>query len=213
MLAFSDPGDIVADLFLGSGTLIAGAHVLGRVGYGIEISPVYTDVAVRRIANLTGEEPILAETGQTMAEVAAARGVPLEQAAEVEEPVAVCLEVETFARGIGSDKDADGMLVGVGVEGPLDILAFVVGRGATVDRDAVESKVGIGDCGPKLLVEIAQRVFVFGEDDDARAVPAAARALNVKKHGGFERRPTNPAPLETVAPLETLCALVLDQCS
>jgi hypothetical protein len=50
------------------------------VGYGIEISPAYGDVAVRRIANLTGEEPTLAETGQTMTEVAAERGVPLEQA-------------------------------------------------------------------------------------------------------------------------------------
>jgi hypothetical protein len=35
-------------------------------------------------------------------------------------------------------------------------------------------------------------------------------ALNVKKHGGFERGRTNPALLENVAPLETLCALVLD---
>jgi hypothetical protein len=42
---------------------------------------------------------------------------------------------------------------------------------------------------------------------------ATARALNVKKHGGFERRRTNPALLETIAPLETLCALVRDQCS
>jgi hypothetical protein len=31
-------------------------------------------------------------------------------------------------------------------------------------------------------------------------------ALNVKKHGGFERGRTKSAFLETVAPLETLCA-------
>jgi hypothetical protein len=49
------------------------------VGYGIEISPAYCDVAVRRIANLTKEEPILAETGQAMADVAAERGVPVQQ--------------------------------------------------------------------------------------------------------------------------------------
>jgi hypothetical protein len=30
--------------------------------------------------------------------------------------------------------------------------------------------------------------------------------LHVIKHGGFERGRTNPAFLETVAPLETLCA-------
>jgi DNA modification methylase len=78
--AFSDSGDIAFDPFLGSASTIAAAHVLDRVGYGIEISPTYCDVAVRRIANLTNEEPILAETGQTITEVAAARGVPVEQA-------------------------------------------------------------------------------------------------------------------------------------
>jgi hypothetical protein len=77
--AFSDPGDIAFDPFLGSASTIAAATVLDRVGYGIEISPAYCDVAARRIANLTGEEPILAETGQGMGEVAAARGVPVEQ--------------------------------------------------------------------------------------------------------------------------------------
>jgi hypothetical protein len=35
---------------------------------------------------------------------------------------------------------------------------------------------------------------------------ASIHKLNVIKHGGFERRRTNPALLENVAPLETLCA-------
>ena len=35
---------------------------------------------LRRILNLTGETPVLAETGETFAAVAAARGVPIEQA-------------------------------------------------------------------------------------------------------------------------------------
>jgi hypothetical protein len=77
--AYSDAGDSVYDCFTGSATTIAAAHVLNRVGLGCEISPAYCDVALRRIANLTGEEPILAETGQTMSEVAAERGVPMEQ--------------------------------------------------------------------------------------------------------------------------------------
>ena len=79
--AFSDPGDVVFDPFLGSASTIAAAAVLGRVGCGVEISPTYTDVGVRRIANLISEEPILTETGQTMTEVAAARGLPVEQVA------------------------------------------------------------------------------------------------------------------------------------
>jgi DNA modification methylase len=79
--AFSDAGDVVFDPFLGSGTTMAAAHVLGRTGYGIEISPAYCDVVLRRMANLAGDEPVLAETGEQMAAVAAARGVSSEQAA------------------------------------------------------------------------------------------------------------------------------------
>jgi hypothetical protein len=58
---------------------MAAAHVLGRVGYGCEISPAYCDVILRRMANLAGEGAVLAETGQPISEVAAARGVPQEQ--------------------------------------------------------------------------------------------------------------------------------------
>jgi site-specific DNA-methyltransferase (adenine-specific)/site-specific DNA-methyltransferase (cytosine-N4-specific) len=79
--AFSDEGDIVADLFLGSGTVIAAAHVLGRVGYGCEISPGYCDQALRRLMALTHETPVLQETEQTFTEVAESRGVPVDQAA------------------------------------------------------------------------------------------------------------------------------------
>ena len=77
--AFSDAGDIVFDPFLGSGTTMAAAHVLGRTGYGLEISPAYCDVILRRMANLAGGEPVLAETGEQMAAVAASRGVSSEQ--------------------------------------------------------------------------------------------------------------------------------------
>jgi len=80
VLAFTDAGDIVYDPFTGSGTTIAAAHMHGRVGYGSELSPAYCDVALRRLANLIGKEPVLAESGQAMAEVAAERGVPLDQA-------------------------------------------------------------------------------------------------------------------------------------
>jgi DNA modification methylase len=77
--AFSDPGDIVFDPFLGSGTTMAAAHVLGRTGFGVEISPAYCDVILRRMTNLAGEDAVLADTGQRISAVAAARGVPQEQ--------------------------------------------------------------------------------------------------------------------------------------
>jgi DNA modification methylase len=77
--AFSDPGDMVFDPFMGSGTTIAAAHALDRIGYGVEISPAYCDVVLCRIAHLTGEEPMLAGTRQPLPEVATERGVPQEQ--------------------------------------------------------------------------------------------------------------------------------------
>ncbi len=68
--AFSDPGDMVFDPFLGSGTSMAAAHVLGRIGCGCEISPAYCDVILRRMASLTGEEPVIVATGQSFSQAA-----------------------------------------------------------------------------------------------------------------------------------------------
>ena len=81
--AFSDPGDVVFDPFLGSGTTMAAAQVLDRAGYGCEISPAYCDVILRRIEHLAETEPVLAETGEKFSEVAAGRGVPTVEGADL----------------------------------------------------------------------------------------------------------------------------------
>ena len=73
--AFSDPGDIAFDPFVGSGTTMAAAQVLNCLGYGIEISPAYCDIVLRRIATLIGEEPVLVETRERMGAVGARREV------------------------------------------------------------------------------------------------------------------------------------------
>lgn len=78
--AFSDPGDVVFDPFLGSGTTMAAAARLDRLGYGVEISPAYCDVILRRMMKLLGQAPVLAATGQPFGEVAAARGVRFDAA-------------------------------------------------------------------------------------------------------------------------------------
>jgi tRNA G10 N-methylase Trm11 len=80
LLAFTDAGDVALDPFMGSGTTMAAAEVLGRVAYGCEISPGYCDVILRRLMNLSGATAALASTGQTFVDVAAARGVPVDQA-------------------------------------------------------------------------------------------------------------------------------------
>jgi DNA modification methylase len=76
--AFSDAGDIVFDPFLGSGTTVVAAARLDRAGYGIEISPAYCDVVLRRMQNTAPDlGPTLAGTNQTFEEVAQVRGVDL----------------------------------------------------------------------------------------------------------------------------------------
>ena len=78
VLAFSDPGDVVFDPFMGSGTTMAAADVLGRAGYGTELSPAYCDVILRRLISLTGEMPMLNGV-ESFTAVGEARGVPLDQ--------------------------------------------------------------------------------------------------------------------------------------
>jgi DNA modification methylase len=67
------PGEIVLDAFMGSGTTILAAERTKRRAYGIEIAPGYVDVAIRRWETLTGEQAVLASTGQTFEEVAEER--------------------------------------------------------------------------------------------------------------------------------------------
>jgi DNA modification methylase len=51
--------EIVLDLFLGSGTTLIAAEQLGRKCYGMEISPQYCDVIVKRWETLTGQKATL----------------------------------------------------------------------------------------------------------------------------------------------------------
>lgn len=68
--AFSDPGDIAYDPFMGGGTTMAAAHVLNRSGYGCEISAGYCDVIILRLQKL-GCTARLAGDGRTYDEVKA----------------------------------------------------------------------------------------------------------------------------------------------
>jgi DNA modification methylase len=53
------PDGLVYDPFLGSGTTLIAAEQLGRKCYGMEISPAYCDVIVKRWENLTGKKAVL----------------------------------------------------------------------------------------------------------------------------------------------------------
>ena len=60
---------IVLDPFIGSGTTLIAAQRTGRRARGIELDPVYIDVAVRRWQTYTGKSATLLATGETFEEV------------------------------------------------------------------------------------------------------------------------------------------------
>jgi DNA modification methylase len=66
-------GEIILDPFMGSGTTILAAEKAGRRAFGLEIDPLYVDVAIKRWQDLTKRDAILKATGQTFDEVAAER--------------------------------------------------------------------------------------------------------------------------------------------
>ena len=56
---YGSVGEVVSDLFLGSGTTLIAAEQLNRKCYGMEISPAYCDVIVKRWETLTGKTATL----------------------------------------------------------------------------------------------------------------------------------------------------------
>lgn len=62
--AYSDPADVIFDPFSGSGTTLVAAGLLDRAGYGVEISPAYCDVILRRAQEAFKIQPVHAGTGR-----------------------------------------------------------------------------------------------------------------------------------------------------
>ena len=64
MLNNSDPGQAVYEPFLGSGTTLIAAQSTGRVCYGIEVDPLFVDVAIKRWQAFTGEKAMRLGDGE-----------------------------------------------------------------------------------------------------------------------------------------------------
>jgi len=64
LAATSEPGDLVLDLFGGSGSTLIAAHDAGRVARLMELDPSRVDVAARRYQEHTGTKPVLEMTGE-----------------------------------------------------------------------------------------------------------------------------------------------------
>jgi DNA modification methylase len=63
MLNNSSPGQAIYEPFLGSGTTLIAAQSCGRVCFGLEIDPLFVDLAIRRWQAFTGEKAKRASDG------------------------------------------------------------------------------------------------------------------------------------------------------
>jgi hypothetical protein len=66
-------GDVVVDVFGGSGSTLIAAETSGREARLIEYDPIYCDTIVRRWQHYTGKRATLQSTGEPFEEVAEAR--------------------------------------------------------------------------------------------------------------------------------------------
>ena len=62
-------GELVLDPFLGSGTTLIAAETTGRKCRGMDLDPLYVDLAVRRWQNWTGREAVNGANGLTFDEI------------------------------------------------------------------------------------------------------------------------------------------------
>jgi DNA modification methylase len=79
ILDCSKRGGIVLDAFVGSGTTLIAAERAGRRGFGLELEPCYVDVTLRRFRQLTGIEPLHAESGLTLRALERSAAAPAPQ--------------------------------------------------------------------------------------------------------------------------------------
>ena len=82
------------------------------------------------------------------------------------------LEVDAFAGGIGGDENSH---IGVGAEQRLEAAAFVAVR-AAMNRD---DRVGVAEHAGDPLMQVVQRVAVFGEDDELPLPPGGVVHLRI----------------------------------
>jgi DNA modification methylase len=64
-------GEAVLDCFLGSGTTLIAAERTGRICRGVDLDPLYIDLAVRRWQDWTGKDAIELASGRTFNEIMA----------------------------------------------------------------------------------------------------------------------------------------------
>ena len=73
----SHRGQVVLDIFGGSGTTLIAADKTGRCARLIEVDPIYCDVIVRRWQKLTGKKACISGSGETFEQLEQKRAAPI----------------------------------------------------------------------------------------------------------------------------------------
>jgi DNA modification methylase len=73
LLNSSKAGDVVADLFGGSGSTLIGCERRGRHARLMEIDPKYVDCIIRRYQGYSGKQALLDDDGRTFEQIKPAR--------------------------------------------------------------------------------------------------------------------------------------------
>lgn len=79
LLDLTNGGDLVLDPFLGSGSTLLACEEVGRRCRGIEIDPLYVDLAIGRYEAATGKSALLEATGETFEALRQGRNGPTER--------------------------------------------------------------------------------------------------------------------------------------
>jgi len=58
LMLYTKRGENVLDVFCGSGTTLIACEIMGRVGYGVDLSPQYAAATLERWNKFTGKEPV-----------------------------------------------------------------------------------------------------------------------------------------------------------
>lgn len=74
LMDVSARGEVVLDAFLGSGSTLQAAERVGRVCHGLELDPLYVDLAIRRWRRLTGQTAFLSDSGESFDAIEAEGG-------------------------------------------------------------------------------------------------------------------------------------------
>jgi len=66
ILDVTNIGDVILDPCMGTGSTVVAANRVNRVGVGVEIDPIYFEVAVRRLQAVVDPPMLHEETGLTL---------------------------------------------------------------------------------------------------------------------------------------------------